>query len=116
MISKLFCVYFSFSFEILAFFFVVSEKVRIFAPTKPVHVWARAVKDIDGILRPTKPFVGLAKGKGVYGRYISVFFKLRNFESISQEVIATVSVCVRADYIPTTAIYILIMCSYVLII
>jgi len=32
--------------------------------------------NIDGILRPTKPFVGLAKGKGVYGRYHSV---LSNF-------------------------------------
>ena len=32
----------------------------------------RAGQDIDGIRRLTKPFVGLAKGKGVYGRYCSV--------------------------------------------
>ena len=32
----------------------------------------RAGRDIDGIQRPTMPFVGQAKGKGVYGRYHSV--------------------------------------------
>ena len=36
----------------------------------------RRVADIDGILRPTKPFVGQAEGKGVYERYHSV---LSNF-------------------------------------
>ena len=38
-----------------------SEIIRIFAPTKPVH--SRAGQDIDGILRPTMPFVGQAKVK-----------------------------------------------------
>ena len=32
------------------------------------------------LLRPTKPFVGLAEGKGVYGRYHSAFVKLRKLE------------------------------------
>ena len=35
--------------------------------------------DIDGILRPTMPFVGQTKGKGVYGRYHSV---LSNFATL----------------------------------
>ena len=36
----------------------------------------RAGHNIDGIQRPTLPFVGQAEGKGVYGRYHSV---LSNF-------------------------------------
>ena len=43
-----------------------------------------AGQNIDGIQRLRTPFVRTAKGKGVYGRYHSVFFKLRNFESVSQ--------------------------------
>ena len=42
----------------------------------------RAGQDIDGILRPTMPFVGQAKGKGVYERYRSVssnFATLKHF-------------------------------------
>lgn len=58
--------------KILADFLLVSKFIFIFVPTKPTHVWARAVKDIDGILRPTMPFVGPVKGKGVYERYYSV--------------------------------------------
>ena len=33
---------------------------------------AGQVKDIDGILRPTKPFVGLVKGKGRFRTLLSV--------------------------------------------
>jgi hypothetical protein len=39
--------------------------------TKPV-LKDKASLDIDGILKPTKLFVGLAEGKGVYERYHSV--------------------------------------------
>ena len=40
---------------------------------KPVLPWTgRVNNNIDGILRPTMPFVGQAKGKGIYGRYHSV--------------------------------------------
>ena len=34
-------------------------------PTKPVLSGTGRVKDIDGILRSTMPFVGQAEGKGV---------------------------------------------------
>lgn len=58
------------------FFFLSLQRL------KPVHVWTRAGHDIDGILRPTKPFVGQAEGKGVYKRYHSVhsnFATLKHF-------------------------------------
>ncbi len=55
--------------KFLYFCFVLSSLIRIFAPTKPALA-GRAGQDIDGILRSTKPFVGLTEGKGVYGRYI----------------------------------------------
>ncbi len=41
-------------------------------PTKPAMCGGAGHKYIDGILRPTMPFVGQAEGKGVYGRYCSV--------------------------------------------
>ena len=51
------------------FFFADFQIIRIFAPTKPTligqggsgHRWNPEA---------TKPFVGQAEGKGVYGRYI----------------------------------------------
>ena len=45
-------------------------------------------QDIDGILRPTMPFVGQAKGKGVYERYHSVhsnFAHLNHFTEVMQQ-------------------------------
>ena len=57
-----------------------------------------------GILRPTKPFVGLVKGKGVYGRYHSVPSNFANL-NLCTEGNATKNVCVWVDYIPTVAIY-----------
>ena len=47
--------------------------VFLYLCTRPSQLhedWAG--HDIDGILRPTMPFVGQAEGKGVYGRYHSV--------------------------------------------
>ncbi len=70
----------------------------------PAHVWARAGQDIDGILRPTKPFVGQAEGKRRLRTLLFCDFKLRNFETLHRGN-ATVSVCVRVNYIQTIAIY-----------
>ena len=43
---------------------------------KPVHTGMGKSENIDGILKPGKPFVRPAEGEGVYGRYHSV---LSNF-------------------------------------
>ena len=63
------------------------------SPTKPAICGEAGHKYIDGILRPTMPFVGQAKGKGVYGRYCSVTsnFATLNLHTGSN---ATISVCV----------------------
>ena len=47
----------------------VRDNVVILQPTKPASPEAGRVKTSMEILVPTKPFVGLAKGKGVYERY-----------------------------------------------
>ena len=50
--------------------------------TKSVLVRTMTSHDIEKILRPTMPFVGQVKGKGVYGRYHSVhsnFATLKHF-------------------------------------
>ena len=39
---------------------------------------AGRVKDIDGILMPTKPFVGLAKGEGRFRTLLSVLSNFAN--------------------------------------
>jgi hypothetical protein len=54
-----------------AFSLPFQKKFVYLQSTKPV-TRDRAGQDIDGIQRPTMPFVGQAKGKGVYGRYHSV--------------------------------------------
>jgi len=59
----------------LSKFFVVSDFILKFAATRS-NPKGREGHNIDGILRPTKPFVGQVVGKGVYGRYCSV---LSNF-------------------------------------
>ena len=38
----------------------------------------RVENDIDGILRSTKPFVGLAKGKGRFRTLLSVYSNFAN--------------------------------------
>lgn len=53
-------------------FLVCFKNISYLCPRLSQSERAGQVKDIDGILRPTKPFVGLAKGKGVNGRYYSV--------------------------------------------
>ena len=65
----------------LLFYEIICEFRRKFVylqSTKPV-TRDRAGRDIDGIQRPTMPFVGQAKGKGVYGRYHSV---ISNFATL----------------------------------
>ena len=81
--------------------------VRIFAPTKPAPA-GRAGQDIEEILRPTKPFVGLAEGKRAFTDVIFCVFKLRNFESVHRGN-ATVNACVGELY-PDRS-YIIIMYS-----
>jgi hypothetical protein len=64
--------------------------------TKPV-TRGRAGQNIDGIHRPTMPFVGQADGKGVYERYHSVSSNFANLNSYTGDN-ATVSVCVGGLY------------------
>ena len=59
--------------------------------------------NIDGIQRPTMPFVGQAEGKGVYGRYHSVASNLANLNHSTEIMQRYASAWV--DYIPAIAIY-----------
>jgi len=50
-------------------YFAVSIFLFIFATDKAATIIVKSVSNIDGPRRPTKPFVGLAKGKRRYERY-----------------------------------------------
>ncbi len=67
--------------KIIHFCFVLCLLLRTFALTKPA-LMGRAGQDIDGILRPTKPFVRLAEGKRRLRTLLFCEFKLRKLETI----------------------------------
>ena len=63
----------------------------------------RAGHYIDGIQRPTMPFVGQANGKGRFRTLLSVQVKLRNFESSYRGNATGASAWV--NYIPSVRYY-----------
>ena len=93
----------------LSFFAKRVELLRIYSYicarlSQPIAA-GRVKTNIDGILRPTKPFVGLADGKRRLRTLSFCAFKLRTFETLHRDNATEVPAWV--DYIPTTVVYVI---------